>query len=112
MPCLKKHCILIWFFYNWFYTPYYIDISLKAEKAGNDYKLSIKNIGGFVIPFNVVITYADGSTQSQHETPQVWENDQKAASLKIRADKTVKSITLDTGIFVDSDATNNTWVAM
>jgi hypothetical protein len=103
---------LDWFFYNWFYTPYYIDLSLeKAEKAGDGYTLSIKNIGGFAVPFDAIVTYADGTTESIHQTPIVWEKDQKAISVKIKTAKDVKSITLDGGIFVDADMKNNTWMA-
>ena len=103
---------LDWFFYNWFYTPYYIDLSLeKAEKAGDGYTLSVKNIGGFAIPFDAIVTYSDGTTESFHQTPIVWEKDQKAISVKIKTSKDVKSITIDGGIFVDADMKNNTWTA-
>ncbi|MDP9076928.1 MAG: M1 family metallopeptidase [Bacteroidota bacterium] len=103
---------LDWFFYNWFYTPYYIDLSLeKAEKAGDGYALSIKNIGGFAVPFDAIVTYADGTTDSFHQTPIVWEKDQKAITVKIKPTKDVKSITIDGGIFVDADMKNNTWTA-
>jgi hypothetical protein len=103
---------LDWFFYNWFYTASYIDISLEnAEKAGSTYKLSIKNIGGFAVPFDVKITYADGSTDSQHQTPRVWEKDAKQTTVTVKAAKEVKSITLDGGLFMDADEKNNTWTA-
>jgi aminopeptidase N len=103
---------LDWFFYNWFYTPYYIDLSLeKVEKASNGYDLSIKNIGGFAVPFDAILTYADGTTETFHQTPIVWEKDQKNISVNIKTTKEVKSITLDGGIFVDADMRNNTWTA-
>jgi hypothetical protein len=103
---------LDWFFYNWFYTPSYIDIALdKAEKSGNDYVLSIRNIGGFAVPFNVNIDYTDGTTDTIHQTPIVWEHDQKNITVKVKAAKTVKDIVLDGGIFMDADESNNKWVA-
>ncbi len=103
---------LDWFFYNWFYTPYYIDLSLdKVEKASNGYNLSITNIGGFAVPFDAILTYADGTTETIHQTPIVWEKDQKNISVNIKTTKEVKSITLDGGIFVDADMKNNTWTA-
>ena len=103
---------LDWFFYNWFYTPYYIDLSLdKVEKSSNGYNLSITNIGGFAVPFDAILTYADGSTETFHQTPIVWEKDQKNISVNIKTTKEVKSITLDGGIFVDADMKNNTWTA-
>lgn len=103
---------LNWFFYNWFFTPDYIDLDLvKADKTGKGYTLDIKNIGGFAVPFNVVAVYDDGSTQTFHQTPKVWERDQKEISLTIKTGKAVKSFTLDGGIFVDANDKDNTWVS-
>ena len=103
---------LDWFFYNWFFTPSYIDLSLdKVEKTSNGHQLTIKNIGGFAVPFDAIATYADGTTESFHQTPAVWEHDQKNISITIKTSKEVKSITLDGGIFMDADTKNNTWTA-
>jgi len=103
---------LDWFFYNWFFTPSYIDLSLdKVEKTSNGHQLTIKNMGGFAVPFDAIATYADGTTESFHQTPAVWEHDQKNISITIKTSKEVKSITLDGGIFMDADTKNNTWTA-
>ena len=103
---------LDWFFYNWFFTPSYIDLSLdKVEKTSNGHQVTIKNIGGFAVPFDAIATYADGTTESFHQTPAFWEHDQKNISITIKTSKEVKSITLDGGIFMDADTKNNTWTA-
>jgi hypothetical protein len=103
---------LDWFFYNWFYTSSYIDLDLvKVDKAGRRYTLSIKNIGGFAVPFDVVATYDDGSSKSFHQTPGVWSKDQKEISVKIKTGKTVKSLKLDGGIFMDANEKDNVWTA-
>lgn len=103
---------LDWFFYNWFFTPSYIDLSLeKVDKVSGGYALSIKNIGGFAVPFDAIITFTDGTTDSLHQTPIVWEQDQKNITVNIKTDKEAKSITLDGGIFMDADMKNNTWTA-
>ncbi|MGZ3944466.1 MAG: M1 family peptidase, partial [Mucilaginibacter sp.] len=70
-----------------------------------------KNIGGFAVPFDVNVTYADGSTEAFHQTPIVWEKDQKNISVDIKTSKDVKSITLDGGIFMDANVKDNTWTA-
>jgi hypothetical protein len=102
---------LNWFFYNWFFTPSYIDLDLvKGDKIAKGYTLSIKNIGGFAVPFDVVATYDDGTTESFHQTPAVWEHNQKDITVDIKTTKTVKSITLDGGIFMDANEKDNTWV--
>lgn len=103
---------LDWFFYNWFFTNYYIDLALeRVEKSSGKYILSIKNIGGFAVPFDVNVTYADGTTKIFHQTPIIWKHDQKNISVKIKTSGEVKSITLDGGIFMDADMKNNTWNA-
>lgn len=103
---------LDWFFYNWFFTNYHIDLNLeKVDRVKGGYTLSIKNIGGFAVPFDAIVTYADGTTGTFHQTPKVWERDQKAILVWIKSPKAVKSITLDGGIFMDADVKNNTWTS-
>jgi aminopeptidase N len=103
---------LNWFFNNWFYTSSYIDLALQsADVTSGGYKLTINNVGGFAVPFNVVVTYADGTTESTHQTPAVWEKDQKNIILTVKTKAAVKSITLDGGIFMDATPADNTWSA-
>ena len=103
---------LDWFFYNWFFTPGYIDLDLaKVDKTGKGYTLDIKNIGGFAIPFDVIATYDDGSNESFHQTPKVWERNQKEISVNIKTGKAVKSLKLEGGIFMDANEKDNTWTA-
>jgi hypothetical protein len=103
---------LDWFFYNWFFTPGYIDLALaKVDKTEKGYVLDIKNIGGFAIPFDVIATYDDGSNESFHQTPIVWERNQKEISVNIKTGKLVKALKLDGGIFVDANEKDNTWTA-
>lgn len=101
---------LDWFFNNWFFTNYYIDLAVKSvTKAAGAYTVAIKNVGGFVVPFDVKVTYADGSAESIHQTPVVWEKNQKQIAIDIKTSKAIKSVTLDGGIFMDADESNNTW---
>lgn len=101
---------LNWFFNNWFFTYDYIDLALQnAVKDKNGYSLLVKNIGGYAVPFNVVITYANGSTETLHQTPAVWERNQKQINIYVKTAKAIRSVTLDGGIFMDADPSNNTW---
>jgi len=103
---------LNWFFNNWFFTNNYIDLGLQsANKDKTGYTLTIQNIGGFAIPFDVKVTYADGTTESLHQTPAVWEYNQKQISVHVKTTKAVQSIFLDNGIFMDADISNNKWVS-
>ena len=101
---------LNWFFYNWFFTNGYIDLNLKnGVKNGNSYTLTIDNVGGFVVPFDVDLTYADGTIRTFHQNPVIWQNNQKEITLIFKTTKAVQSVVLDTGIFADADESNNKW---
>jgi hypothetical protein len=103
---------LNWFFNNWFFTNYYIDLDLKnVSKTAGGYSFSIRNIGGFAIPFDIKVTYADGTTASFHQTPVVWQNNQREISIAVKTNKTIKTAVLDGGIFMDADDSNNKWTA-
>ncbi|MPT33150.1 MAG: M1 family peptidase [Chryseobacterium sp.] len=99
---------LNWFFNNWFYTNNYIDLKLSDfRQLNNQLNLSIDNVGGFAIPFDVVLTYDDGTTEKVHFTPIVWEKDQKSTNLNIPVKKKIKSVNLDGGIFMDYTSDDN-----
>ncbi len=103
---------LNWFFNNWFFTNYYIDLDLKdVTKADGGYTFAIKNIGGFAAPFDIIVTYSDGTTETFHQTPIVWEQNQKQISVVVKTDKTILSAVIDGGIFMDADTSNNKWTA-
>lgn len=103
---------LNWFFNNWFFTNYYDDLALEnVTKSAAGYKADVKNVGGFVIPFDVKVTYADGKTESFHQTSAVWEKNQKQIAIMIKTTKAIKTVELDNGIFMDADESNNKWTA-
>ncbi|WP_443936854.1 M1 family metallopeptidase [Pedobacter sp. MW01-1-1] len=100
---------LNWFFQNWFFTNYYLDLKIKVG-AKDKTAISIDNVGGFAIPFDIVVSYTDGSETRTHYTPSVWKNNQKAVSLKVKTNgKALKSIALDGGIFMDATPADNIW---
>ncbi|MFC4162032.1 M1 family metallopeptidase [Epilithonimonas zeae] len=99
---------LNWFFNNWFYTNNYIDLKINSiSQEKNQMVLTVDNVGGFAIPFDVVLTYEDGTTEKGHFTPVVWEKDQKSTSLNIPVKKKIKSVNLDGGIFMDYTPDDN-----
>jgi hypothetical protein len=60
-------------------------------------------------PFDLVLTFNDGTTQRLHQTAAVWQEDGKRASIAVSTARTVRSVTIDGGIWVDADASNNGW---
>jgi aminopeptidase N len=101
---------LNWFFNNWFFTNYYDDLAIdKVTPTAKGVQVDVKNVGGFAIPFDVVATYADGTTKSFHQTPVVWEHNQKAVVITLTGTKEITGIKLDNGIYMDADESNNSW---
>lgn len=98
---------LNWFFNNWFFTNNYIDLSIK-NVAKN--VVSIENVGGFAVPFDVNVVYADNSTETLHQTPEIWKANQKRTAIALKNKKQIKQVTLDGGIFMDATPSNNTLI--
>ena len=101
---------LNWFFKNWFFTNHYIDLKMDTIKREKDfYTVTVKNVGGFAIPFDLRIVYADGQIATVHQSPAVWQKNEKVQVFKISADKIIKSVQLDGGIFMDYTPNDNWW---
>lgn len=101
---------LNWFWNGWFFSPNHIDLAIKEVKtsAGGTTVL-VQNVGGMPAPFDVVVTYDDGTTESFHQKPSVWQKDGKAVTIPLKTKKTVSSVKLDGGIFMDAAPKDNEW---
>lgn len=101
---------LNWFFQSWFFSNGYIDLALENVTANdNGYTVGIRNIGGFVAPVDFLVTYDDGTKEKLHQTPAIWQQNQKVTTVTVTAKKKIKSLKLDGDIFMDADETNNAW---
>jgi len=102
---------LNWFWGNWFFSSYYIDLSVRdVVKVKSQYVVTLDNIGGMASPATIVLTYADGTEERFHQTPAIWEPNQKQAKVTLPAKKALKSLRLDGGIWMDADESNNVWM--
>jgi hypothetical protein len=101
---------LNWFWSNWFFSNNYIDIAIdRVTPADGNYQVSLKNIGGYPAPFDLEISYADGTSETRHETPATWMANDKAATVTISTTKKIQSLKVNGGIFMDADESNNVW---
>jgi hypothetical protein len=102
---------LNWFFNSWYFTDNYIDVAVRdVTKSGNGYSIVIDNIGGWPIPVDVRLGFTDGTSSTVHETPAIWQPNLRQARVVVTASKPIQSVTLEGGIWVDADSTNNRWV--
>jgi aminopeptidase N len=101
---------LNWFWTNWFFSNGYIDLALRGvTKTASGYSATIDNVGGLAAPFDLRVTYSDGTSDTIHETPAVWEANQASTAVAISTKKVVQSVEVVNGIWVDADVTNNKW---
>lgn len=111
---------LNWFWNNWFFSNNYLDIGIDSvepnkweidRQSHTGISIRIRNTGGFAIPFDIVLHYTDGSTAKQHWEPGFWEKDQRRAPalVDVPKGKTLASVELQTGIFVDANPKDNIW---
>lgn len=101
---------LNWFFVNWFFGYNYMDIAVgEVKQEAGGYRVTVRNSGGMAIPFDVRAEYSDGSSESFRHGPALWKTNPRMAEVSITSSKTLKSLTLDSGIFVDFNPADNIW---
>jgi len=101
---------LNWFWTNWFFTNNYIDLAVQKVTPGSTgYTIDIQNIGGYVAPFDVKITYTDGTTEAKHFSSSVWKQNQKFTTVDIATAKKIQALVIDGGIFMDANIADNIW---
>ncbi|RAV28088.1 M1 family metallopeptidase [Sinomicrobium soli] len=101
---------LNWFWDRWYFSNNYIDIAITdASYKKNALTISLENIGGMPAPVTIVVTGKDGKTQEFHQTPAIWEADPEHAQITLKNIRDVAKISLDGGIFMDADTSNDSF---
>jgi len=101
---------LDWFWRNWFFSHNYIDLAVSdVSKTTKGYAIELSNIGGMDAPVDLKLHFDDGTTSTVHETPAIWKADQKHATVHIKTNEKLTSLSLDGGIWEDADPSNNSW---
>lgn len=99
-----------WFFKNWFFSYNYMDLKVESVEQTNDgYAIQIQNVGGMAMPFDINIFYADGSKDTFRQNPGIWKASLQRAKVTINTSQPLQSLSLDGGIFVDFNSTDNNW---
>jgi hypothetical protein len=101
-----------WFFQNWFFGHNYLDVAVDGVRTEGDAQIvMVRNPGGAAIPFDVVLEFADGTSERVRRTPAVWQADGRRADMRVAGGKPLRSVTLDTGIYTDFNPGDNAWPA-
>ena len=100
---------LNWFWNSWYFSTSYIDLAVKErKKTRNGYSVTLTNIGGMPSPTDLIVNYTDGSSDTLHQSPGIWEKNSREATVTIITRKEIKSLLLSGGIWMDADERNNT----
>ncbi|MBA2685057.1 MAG: M1 family metallopeptidase [Gemmatimonadaceae bacterium] len=103
---------LNWFWNDWYFTNGYIDLAVKSvARRSSGYAVVLDNIGGMPAPVDLLVSYSDGSADSMHETPAIWQANQTRTTVSFATKKTITSLRLGHGIWLDADTTNDGWPA-
>ena len=101
---------LNWFWDSWYFEHNHIDFEIKkVTQNDNSVEVLVANIGGMPAPFDVKLTFADGSSKNIHQKSTIWENAEDEFSIQIETNKQVEAVTLEGGIWMDATPENNTW---
>jgi aminopeptidase N len=101
---------LDWFWKSWYFSPGYIDLAIRdVARSGNGYAVTIDNIGGMPAPADLEAHFTDGSDGVFHQTSAMWRANQRQATVVIPTSKSLQSLSLNGGIWLDADSTNNRW---
>jgi hypothetical protein len=103
---------LDWFWNSWFFSNGYIDHAVAGvTRTNGGYSIVLNNIGGMPAPVDVVLRYADGSAETVHQTPAIWQANPRQATVAVTTGKTLRSVDLEGGIWVDANPADNHWAA-
>jgi len=97
------------FWNSWFFSNGYDDLALtQVKKAGKDVVITIKNVGGFMMPFDLVVQYARRQ-QRIHYSPAVWLQHPETFIIRLTSTEPIQSLYVDPGIFMDANMQDNSW---
>ena len=104
---------LNWFWDNWFFSNGYMDIAVDQVVSNKKMQnISIKNLGGYAIPFDITVQYEDKTTETLHQSAMVWEKNQSLLSLDIPTKKKIIYAKINNGIYVDANEKDNVFGEM
>lgn len=103
-----------WFWYEWFFTNYTVDQSIKSvTTSGANAVIAVDDKGDMVMPVIAKVVFADSTSETVTAAAEVWfaGSRRTSVSVPLRGRK-ITSVTLDAeNRFQDVDRSNNVWPA-
>jgi hypothetical protein len=114
---------LAWFWRGWFYTTLFTDQAISAVTAQDAtelvestehgryyYRIKVDNIGGLMMPLEIAVTFADGSTTRFDLPVDVWRYNELTFTKGFFTDKQIITVVVDPDeAYADINRDNNVW---
>ncbi len=103
---------LAWFWRGWFLETGTLDQAVEevAQPEGGAAVVSLRNRGGLVMPVEMRVTFADGSTRDLKLPVEVWAASDQWGVEVVGGCGVVTRVEVDPrGLLPDTDRANNTW---
>jgi aminopeptidase N len=102
---------LNWFWKKWFFDPGIPDLAVSSvKKAGTKLTIVVTAKGSKPVPVDLLIEYADGSTQKIHRSIAVWEKGSKTCTISLTTSQKVKQVTAGDPHTPDSKPDDNVYL--
>ncbi len=96
---------LNWFWEQWYFSFGYPDLKNRGLKNN---ELTIENVGGKPLAFELIYTFNDDSKKSEFISPECWKSNE-IFTKELLNGREIKSIQLKSGSSSDAIFSNNTW---
>jgi aminopeptidase N len=104
---------LDWFWQPWFYGTATLDQAIDEVVPGSgSAEITVSNLSSGVMPVEMTLEYADGSTETVVWPPSVWAGTRTATGM-VPTSGDLTKVTIDAdGNYPDLDRSNNEWEAV
>ena len=100
-----------WFWKPWFFGEGVTDMAITAGvKSNNGYTITIKNKSDKPLPVDLLLNYADGSSEKVHHSIGIWEKGEKYVDILVNTTKTLKEVKLGSTYVPDKDKSDNAFI--
>lgn len=98
-----------WFWKRWFMQTGVPDLAITSVKTNGKPAAIITSVGTLPVPVDLLVTFADGSTQNIHRSIEVWEKGDTNVTIPLPKDKKITKLALGAAHTPDSNKKDNVW---
>ena len=82
----------------------------NVVKTSDGYTIDIENKSNKPLPVDLIFTYEDGSTSTQHYTIGIWEKGDRLFKTTLKTTKKVNQVVMKSSHVPDKDRSDNTFM--